>query len=249
MAAPHVAGTVALLQQAARSKLGHRLSPAAIEDIIEDGAHKLTAGASYQPDPSKPGSTTSFDKGHGLLDVVNSLRLVLGVPLGEPGPPCPAGSILATDPKGDATLVAFTDGGKNVPTLDVVGVDVAGIPSSQLFVISFRIADLTDANPPGTAGIEFEGTLAIGKTTIDVVADRSLLGATFLVGDTEVRGAFDAKHDTVTILVPRKALGALHGSVTVDRITGDSRRGYTAFGGPVADNFSGACPRTVDIGG
>lgn len=250
MAAPHVAGTVALLQQAARSKLGHRLSPAAIEDIIEDGARKLIAGAPYEPDPTNPGSTTSFDKGHGLLDVVNALRLVLGAPPAEPGPPCPAGSILATDAKGDATLVAVAYSGRNVPALDVVGLDVAGVPASQLLVVSFRIADLTDTNPAGTAGIEFEATLTIGGKPLDVTADRSLIGTWFYAGDTEVRGAFDAVHDTVTVLIPRKVLGATRGPVTVARVTGYSRRGYQPMPvAPVADAFSGACPRTVDIGG
>ncbi|MEA3055167.1 MAG: hypothetical protein QOD30_599 [Actinomycetota bacterium] len=251
MAAPHVAGTVALLQQAARQRLHRRLTPAEVEDVLEDTAYKTKAGAPYERDPVNPDGTTSFDKGHGLLDVAAALQRVLGLAATAPGPACPTGSILATDPKGDATQVAVAGGGSNVPTLDVVGVDVAGIPTKQLLVVSFRIADLTDANPQGTTGIEFEGTLTVGSTPLDVTAERSVLGSFFTAGSADIAGSFDPKHDTVTLLIPRKLLGSAHGAVVVPRISkGFSRRMYEPTPiGPVADSFAGACPRTVDIGG
>ncbi len=62
MAAPHIAGIVAQLFQADPSA-----SPAAIERALKVSAHKFTDGAAYQ---SGPLGTTSFDKGHGLVDVV-----------------------------------------------------------------------------------------------------------------------------------------------------------------------------------
>ena len=62
MAAPHVAGIVAQLFQADPTA-----TPAEIERALKVTAHKFTDGAAYQ---SGPVGTTSYDKGHGLVDVV-----------------------------------------------------------------------------------------------------------------------------------------------------------------------------------
>jgi serine protease AprX len=86
MAAPHVSGIIAQLYQANPS-----LTPAEIEFVIKDTAYKFAFGASYvkiEPDdprlceacrefPVHPGST-SFDKGHGLIDALEAVREVLG---------------------------------------------------------------------------------------------------------------------------------------------------------------------------
>ncbi len=64
MATPHISGIVAQLFQARPSA-----TPAQIEAAIKSTAHKFTDGAPYVADPSGNG-TTSFDKGHGLVDVV-----------------------------------------------------------------------------------------------------------------------------------------------------------------------------------
>ncbi len=63
MAAPHIAGIVAQLVQAKPSA-----TPTEIEDAIKLTAHKYSFGAPYEADAD--GGTTSFDKGHGLVDVV-----------------------------------------------------------------------------------------------------------------------------------------------------------------------------------
>jgi subtilisin family serine protease len=62
MAAPHIAGIVAQLFQADPTA-----TPAEIEQALKASAHKFTDGAAYQ---SAPVGTTSYDKGHGLVDVV-----------------------------------------------------------------------------------------------------------------------------------------------------------------------------------
>ncbi|GAA4724101.1 hypothetical protein GCM10025782_22610 [Pedococcus ginsenosidimutans] len=69
MATPHISGIVAQLFQANPSA-----TPAQIEAAIESTAYKYTDGAPYE---NGTNGTTSFDKGHGLVDVVaaaNALR-------------------------------------------------------------------------------------------------------------------------------------------------------------------------------
>ena len=58
MAAPHVAGIVAQLFQDSPDA-----TPAQVEDALKSTAYKYTFGAPYV-------GGTSFDKGHGLVDVV-----------------------------------------------------------------------------------------------------------------------------------------------------------------------------------
>ena len=72
MAAPHIAGIVAQLLQA-----NPGLTPAEVEDILEDTARPITFGAAYEADPSNPTTGTSFDKGHGLVDVVAAVTEAL----------------------------------------------------------------------------------------------------------------------------------------------------------------------------
>jgi serine protease AprX len=64
MATPHISGIVAQLFQA-----NPAATPAQVEAAIKATAWKYTDGAAYVSDPAGNG-TTSFDKGHGLVDVV-----------------------------------------------------------------------------------------------------------------------------------------------------------------------------------
>ncbi|MBW8729476.1 MAG: S8 family serine peptidase [Terrabacter sp.] len=64
MATPHISGIVAQLFQANPSA-----TPAQVEAVIKATAWKYADGAAYVSDPTGNG-TTSFDKGHGLVDVV-----------------------------------------------------------------------------------------------------------------------------------------------------------------------------------
>ena len=69
MAAPHVSGIVAQLLQADPS-----LTPAEIEDVLEDTALKFDWGARYGRDPRNRDDSSSFEKGHGLVDVLAAIR-------------------------------------------------------------------------------------------------------------------------------------------------------------------------------
>lgn len=68
MATPHISGIVAQLFQANPSA-----TPAQIESAIESTAYKYTDGAPYEAGTNGP---TSFDKGHGLVDVVEAANAV-----------------------------------------------------------------------------------------------------------------------------------------------------------------------------
>ncbi len=67
MAAPHIAGIVAQLLEGVP-----RASVRAVERSLKLTAHRFTDGARYVADPR--GGRTSFDKGHGLVDVVAAFR-------------------------------------------------------------------------------------------------------------------------------------------------------------------------------
>lgn len=72
MAAPHVSGIIAQLYQ-----VDPNLTPAEIENVIEDTAYKFTFGSAYESDPYNPDNTSSFEKGHGLIDVLAAVRALL----------------------------------------------------------------------------------------------------------------------------------------------------------------------------
>ena len=68
MATPHISGIVAQLFQA-----NPAATPAQVEAAIESTAYKYTDGAPYEPGSN---GTTSFDKGHGLVDVVAAANAI-----------------------------------------------------------------------------------------------------------------------------------------------------------------------------
>jgi serine protease AprX len=82
MAAPHVAGIVAQLYQADPS-----LTPARVEDVLEDTAYKFMWGARYAPvDPTNPDDASSFEKGHGLVDARAAVSYLLNGTQPDPDP-------------------------------------------------------------------------------------------------------------------------------------------------------------------
>lgn len=77
MAAPHVAGYVAVVQQAAQRRLGRLLTPAEVEDLLVDTAHRFGT-RTWVRDSRNPDATslTSYDAGHGLVDVLAAVRRI-----------------------------------------------------------------------------------------------------------------------------------------------------------------------------
>jgi len=83
MAAPHIAGIVAQLLEADPT-----LTPADIEDVLEDTAHKFEWGTPYgrYTDETNADDESSFEKGHGLVDVLAAVQNVESPPVGPAGP-------------------------------------------------------------------------------------------------------------------------------------------------------------------
>jgi serine protease AprX len=73
MAAPHIAGIAAQLYQVAPA-----LTPSGIENVLEDTAYKFAFGGPYATDPFNADDTSSFDKGHGLVDVMAAVQSLRG---------------------------------------------------------------------------------------------------------------------------------------------------------------------------
>jgi subtilisin family serine protease len=95
MAAPYVAGVVAQLFQADPT-----LTPGEVESILKLNAHPFAEGGAYETD-IVAGGTTSFDKGHGLVDVFEALADVQ-----------PAAATTACTPRGAKGACAPGKGGK-----------------------------------------------------------------------------------------------------------------------------------------
>lgn len=108
MAAPHTAGAIAMLYQADPT-----ISPAEVEDVVEDTAYKFTAGAPYQADPANPDDASSFDKGHGLLDARLAVLDALGLP---PNYGTGTGTGMSS-----VTIATPSDGEEVPPTFQVAG--------------------------------------------------------------------------------------------------------------------------------
>lgn len=168
MAAPHTAGVVALVHQA-----NLNLTPAQVENLLEDTAHKFTFGAPYTADPANPDNTSSFDKGHGLVDARLAVLRTLGLPddfglTGGAGAP----SIEITTPADGATVgrtfqVAGTANTGAGPVSNVIASGDGGdvpVAAADLTMVKLEeringtVAvtwEVTNASTPPSTGVEF----------------------------------------------------------------------------------------------
>ena len=186
MASPHVAGAMAMLLQA-----NPRLTPADLERILEASAYKFRSRGVYEPDPANPGTTTSYDKGHGLMDVAAALAMVTGKPnppvTQDPNayrPPAPAGAArIGTDYewKGGPLTGANISGcgeGSRVGDCDLEGIRL-DIPEGG--------ADISvTIRPTGTpVGVELigpDGSVAAGNYYVNTIGAKTIETTGFLPG-------------------------------------------------------------------
>ena len=262
MAAPSVAGIVALLKQAAPA-----LTPAEVEDVLEDTAHKFTAGAPYADDPRNPDDTSSIDKGHGLVDVVAAMERVLSTDVAVEE--CTPSTPVVDDPTGDADaflgfpVVPYSSDALDVDQLSVV-TQADGDLELTLSVTDLPTEPLSDSN-----GEYFDVNFAYGGEQYYVTASRTatdLLSLTttttesFVLGrlgtaretiQSGLQGAFEPATDTIRVVLPA---GVFHdnGLASADIAAGDvlnafevvARREYVLLV-PDADTAPGQCSYTV----
>ena len=229
MASPHVAGIVAQLAQ-----LAPTATPARIEDALEDTAHQFAFGAPYHPDFRNADHTTSFDKGHGLVDAVAAANDVLGLVAAPPvtggGVTCAAGDPAVVDAAGDGFVgdpVALQTGLEppreqtSADEVDILEVQVVETPEGADVV--FTLADVTGLPPEGTDGIRLHlqaaigadvyylaGTLSAGPTDLEPAQDFGIdvLAENLYTEIVDLAGSFDATTDTVTIHLTNAAIDA-----------------------------------------
>jgi serine protease AprX len=252
-AAPHITGYVAVLQQAAVEILHRTLSPAEVEDLLLDTAHPFGT-RTWVTDTRNPDSTTktSFDAGHGLVDVTAALARLAGRTL-TPGAVGCSSDARFTDPEGDAT--ALYGVGTPLPSEPAVDVTEAWLTSSAAHAVTFHwvVADLPDS-PGGTEGLgeQFELSFSVAGQGYAVRAKRDLFtGMQFQLLNSAgsavatLTGSFDPAADEVTVTLPSGAPGgpALTTGSVVSKLSLEALR--YAFLTSVTDTAAGTCAFTV----
>lgn len=212
MAAPHIAGIVALLKDAKPD-----LTPAQVELLLVNTAKQFTSGAPYQADARNPGSTTgtSYDKGHGLVDVAAAVAQLRNAPVPTVPEVCgvPDDQPVA-DPAGDATGLVVSTPRPNEPTLDLR--DLRIIHDAAAGTLTFRLAvtDITLTPPPGSQGDQFDIDFSFRGRPFYVQASRigpssPLDSFTFGRGAARkfdsiapIEGVYDTEADEIRLVLP-----------------------------------------------
>jgi subtilisin family serine protease len=259
MAAPHVAGIVAQLLEASPTS-----TPGELEDVLEDTAHRFAGGGDYENDPRNADSPTSFDKGHGLVDVVAAESSLLGLTGPAVSVECAPDAPVVVDRSGDATRVITETPLPSEPSVDVIEGRVAWQNPAAVFTI--KVADLGESAPAGTTGIYFDYFFSYGGAEYYLGAQRSTAtGETFELGRIvttretlidSLPGSFDPATDTITIRIPNQLLAGagltpLADGTVLSGFSIVSRRQYDAVAIsfiPDADSADGTCPYTIGFG-
>lgn len=249
MAAPHVAGIVAQLLQVRPD-----LTPKQVEDVLEDTAYKFRFGSAYVSELStRNDGLTSFDKGHGLVDVVAAIARVLHVDAGSPpATSCTADRVPSSttfaDPAGDAGSAGSRN--SSDAATDVRRVTVTA--TSTRLTLAIDVTDLADRAVTGddyfettfiagTAAHAIEARLdALGTATFDYITDDARI---------EVPGTWDAVRNRITVRVPTR-MRSSDGSLTdlrARRLGGFAVQTGDLIGFVIAlrDNAAGGCPVVV----
>jgi len=222
MAAPSIAGYVAVLQQAALATTGAVLTPGAIEDLMVDSAHQFGT-RTWDADTRNADSTTptSFDAGHGLVDVTAALARLTGQNLALASRNgCPVDARF-TDAAGDATGDA---NGTLDPTAAVTSVAALDVLEGWLdsdvvtndVTFHWKVADVP-ALPAGTQGEgeHFDFAFNLGGRGYHLAATRTATdGESFVLSHaqtvlaTGLAGSFDVETDEIQVAVPADLIAA-----------------------------------------
>jgi subtilisin family serine protease len=254
MAAPHIAGIVAQLLQADPT-----LTPGEIEDVLEDTAYPFAAGAPYVDDTMNPGTKTSFDKGHGLVDVVAAVARVRGLSAWpEATQPCTPDGPMAVDPAGDAnTVLDVPTPADSEPALDVIEGRMDWDGTALTFTTT--VLDLgTEPLSNGSDGESFRSFVDLAGVQYTIDASRDSLGESYnlsggVAGDSfALTGSFDPATDEIAVVIPAGAFAALGGPTLADGVVLSNlqilgRRSLVVLAPPV-DTANATCPYTIGAG-
>ena len=247
MAAPVVSGAVAVLKQAVPG-----LSPAEIERLLEDSAHRFAAGARYEADPTNAGSPTSYDKGHGLVDLAAAIDGALRRPV-RPFV-CPSVPVFA-DPLGDATTFSYPlvdiNGVANDPALDIRKLELVPRPVARTLEVVMSLDDLGPRDPFGSSGAAYALRFTVGDRAHTIRAFRRVaMGeARFDADGSAVSGVFDVDADEVIWKIPTTAFRpALGGPTTLTSVSALSGRYLALDNAAAADTAATPCTIRIDVG-
>lgn len=240
MAAPHVAGVVALIHQAWRD-MGHEpeqdLSPGEIEDLLEDTAHQFGTDRQWVSDLSggqlrNGDHLTSFDAGHGLVDLTAAIRELSEGAIEDPGydGECAADAV-AADPEGDATGVlglASLPAEASDPNFDIS--EIGALLDETAGVVRFfvDVADVPESPSPASTGeylrysFTYEGLglqLILSRDAgVDPAEEFRLVIPGELIDPVPVAealpGSFDSANDRISVDVPVDVLVEANAAVS-----------------------------------
>lgn len=199
MAAPHVAGLAALLYQARPG-----ITPAEIEHLLEATAHQFTAGAPYQPDPAHPGTTSSFDKGHGLVDARAAFIRLLH-PDGAPAPRLVGTRTVLVDDAVDAAAPGAAD--LRQLTLAEDGADV---------VLTWTVRDLDDLPPAQSVAYSLDAVVADRRERFRVRWDGT--DGSWAPATTAASASVTRSGDSIVARYPAEELVVPRGTVLIDPV-------------------------------
>ena len=207
MAAPFVAGVVARLFQADPS-----LTPAQVEAILLDTALPFGDADSYVADTRHGAGLTSYDKGHGLVDVTAALAAALGKDDVQPAPQCVPGYPEIVDQAGDALGLDPQNAEANEANVDLIGGRLATDEATGAIDVALEFTDLesfgtTSTGQWATLTFSYKGRNWIvewfGDRTLDplIAPYIELLDASESVV-AELEGDVDFENDLLTAVIP-----------------------------------------------
>ena len=269
MAAPHIAGYVAVLQEAALRVNGAFLSPGTVEDLLLDSAHRF-GSRTYEPDSRNPDSKTgtTFDAGHGLVDLTAAVERLTG--LSAPAAPQAQCAVDArfTDAIGDANgALGVGTPLPSAPGVDVVESWLTTDPGSGDVAFHIAVDDLASSpgGPEGT-GEYFDYNFAFGGAGYYLGATRSAEdGTSFVLGNfsgeggtrktlmSGLPGSFDADKDEIRVTLPASAWsklglpGTFAAGQSISGLNIVARRSLVLLV-PDADKAAGGCAYTIGAG-
>jgi subtilisin family serine protease len=264
MAAPHIAGYVAVLKQADPS-----LTPGDIEALLLGTAHKFTSGGDYEEDTRHGSGTTSFDKGHGLVDMMAALEQLTGQPAADPVEQCVGFDGTFTAPAGGADgVIAGLGSGTTVLNASALDVVRASVSADEDLTLTFTIeVDDLSAEPlgPQGQGEYFDFNFDFRGLGLYVTMERSLTsGDSFVLGRLEttrttlatIEGEVDPDANTFTAYLPADVIATALGDDALVVQEGDVIAGMEVvarrnlvFLVPDAKTVSSPCAWTVTVDG